>query len=102
MDDTWTFLRTWGGVIGPALDILGAVFVFIGVYVAPPKALALEQQAVQQTIGDIGTPEHDAKNEGFSRERALERLRTSRWAATGLLFFVVGFLCQIIGGWPGT
>jgi hypothetical protein len=94
------FVGTWGSVIGLALDILGAFLVFIGVYVAPRQALALEQQAVQETIADIGAPEVAAKNEGFNRDRAFERLRASRSAAMGMAFFVAGFLFQMAGSWP--
>lgn len=98
--EVWSFVRIWGSALGPTLDVIGAVLVFVGVYISPPRALSVERNVIEETIDDIGAPELIAKNEGFNRARAFERLRASRWAAIGLGFVIAGFICQAIGGLP--
>lgn len=98
--DTWSFIRTWGAVVGPGFDIVGAILVFKGVHVTIYRARALERTAPVVLIDDVGSPEIVEKNERFELERAKERLRASRWAAAGLAFLVLGFLCQVLAGWP--
>ena len=96
----WTLLSTWGSVIGLGFDIAGAVLVYFGVRITIAKANALEEVELPKLLGDLGSPENLERNRHLSLGRALERVRASRWAAAGLVCFVLGFALQAIGSWP--
>ena len=96
----WSFLRTWGSALGLGLDIVGAGLVYFGVSVTIAKANALEEVEMPRLLGDLGSPENLERNKQLSVARAIERMRASRWAAAGLVFFILGFTLQAIGGWP--
>jgi hypothetical protein len=98
--DVLQFFRSWGGVIGLAFDIAGAIMVYIGVRIPFRHALLLERNVVEKTVDDIGDPKLIAKNESFNRDRARERVRASWWAAWGLACFVLGFALQAFSVWP--
>ena len=94
------FMRQWGMVVGPALDLVGAVLVFQGVRIGLRRAVEIEAVAVPRLFDDIGSPENIRKNEMLSAARAAERVKASRWAFAGLLFFIAGFSVQLTAGWP--
>ena len=94
------FLRTWGPVGGLTLDIVGAVLVYLGVRISIYKAGALEEVELPRLMDDLGSPENLRRNRELSHARALERLRSSKWAAAGLVCFILGFLLQAVGSWP--
>ena len=98
--ELWLQLRTWGSVIGLAFDIVGAILVYYGIRINIDKADALEQVKVPVLMDDLGSPENIRENQLLSRGRAFERVRASRWAAAGLLCFLLGFVLQAIGSWP--
>ncbi len=98
--ELWSFLRTWGSVLGLGLDIVGAGLVYFGVSVTIAKANALEEVEMPRLLGDLGSPENLERNKQLSLSRAAERIRAGRWAAAGLWCFVFGFALQAVGSWP--
>lgn len=100
LDQIWPFLRTWGSVIGLALDIAGACLVYVGVRTSLAEALRIEAPVVPMTIDDIGGASIVQRANEASTLKAQERLRAKRWSLAGLAFFVLGFLLQAIGSWP--
>lgn len=96
----WSLARTWGTVVGLGLDVVGAILVFNGVRVSLARANALEHIELPRLFDDVGSPENLERNKQLSIRRAAERCRASRWAALGLGCFILGFLLQIISGWP--
>ena len=98
--DAWSFLRTWGSVIGLAFDILGVILVYLGVRTSLAEALRLEAPIVPMTIDDIGGEAMVRKATESANSRAKERLRAKHWSLVGLVCFVLGFLLQGVGSWP--
>lgn len=98
--DAWYFFRTWGSVLGLGLDIVGAILVYYGVRINFAKADALEEVAVPVLFDDLGSSENICQNKRLSHNRALERVKASRWATAGVVFLILGFLLQFIGNWP--
>jgi hypothetical protein len=96
----WSCLRTWGSVIGLGFDVVGAVLVYYGIRISIAKANALEEVAIPVLMDDLGSPENIEENRQLSQDRAMERIRASRWAAAGLACFILGFLLQAVGSWP--
>jgi len=94
------FIRQWGMVVGPALDLVGAVLVFQGVRIGLNHAIEIETVAIPRLFDDLGSEENLRQNEQLSAARAAERVRASRWALAGLLFFILGFSVQLTAGWP--
>lgn len=99
-EELLSLTRTWGVVVGLGFDIMGAILVYNGVRVSLVKADALEQIELPRLFDDVGSSENLERNRQLSLRRAAERFRASRWAAFGLGCFILGFLLQIIGGWP--
>lgn len=79
--ELWSFLSTWGAAIGPALDFVGALLVFRGVFISHQRARELERIAPVVMIDDLGSPEIIERNDAFQAARAEERVRAVRWAA---------------------
>ena len=94
------FLRTWGAVIGLVFDIAGACFVYMGVRTTLVEALHIEASVLPEDLYAVGSREIGQRAEEGSLRRAQERLRAKRWSRFGLVFFVLGFVLQAVGGWP--
>ena len=75
LSEIWSFLRTWGSVIGLIFDIVGACFVYVGVRTSLAEALRLEAPIVPMTINDIGGESMVQRANEASARRAEERLR---------------------------
>ncbi len=94
------WLYSWAAVLGPSLDAVGAIFVFNGIRISFKRAKELEKVAMPVTLDALGGAT-EALNQTFSENRATERVKASRWATAGLVFFVFGFGLQAFAGWPG-
>jgi hypothetical protein len=80
----------WVNVVGLTCDLVGAVWLALGLFISEDKALELGQA---KWSGD--TPE-----ENLRLPAVRDRLRQSGRAKVGVLFFVAGFVLQIVANWP--
>lgn len=94
------FLSRWASVLGLSLDIAGAFLVYLGVRVSFKQAESLETIPTYMTIGDIGKEHIIEKASITKKARIEERLRAKKYSKLGLVFFVAGFLLQVLGSWP--
>ncbi len=92
--------RTWGGVVGLAFDIAGAILVYQGVRTSLDEAQRLETPIVPKTIEDIGGENIQRQADEVGRKRAQERVSARNCSFAGLVSFVVGFSLQAVSSWP--
>lgn len=93
------WLKTWSGVLGPALDLVGAGLVYYGVRIKLDRAEELERVASVIRIPALGNAS-DQFNASLSHDRATERVRAGKWAMAGLALFALGFGLQVFAAWP--
>ena len=82
----------WLNVVGLSLDLAGAVVLASGLFVTKRAALNL----------GLGRWASESPDENLKLPQVRDRLRQSRNAWAGVVLLVVGFLMQIVAGWPGT
>ncbi len=93
-------VQTWGGVIGPAFDIVGAILIYCGVRIGIHRARVLEETPVIKTFNDLGSKKNIEDNQALSEGRAVERVKAGNFATIGLFCLVIGFVLQILANWP--
>lgn len=81
----------WLNILGLALSLAGTISLALGLIISRKQALKIGVSRMAE--------ETDEQNIHLPFVR--DELRESRFALTGLILLVIGFLLQIIGSWPG-
>ena len=81
----------WFDIIGLIFSLLGAILLAWGLIISRKHALKVGVSRYAE--------EDDDKNICLPQVR--DELREARFARSGLLLLIIGFLLQIIGSWPG-
>lgn len=84
------WLIKWAGVIGLVLDIIGSLFLTYGLVISKREAARL----------GVAYFASEDWRENLNSPPVVDRLRTSRNAAIGIVFLFLGFVGQLVAAWP--
>lgn len=80
----------WLTIIGLVCDLVGAIFLAYGLIISKTEAIKLGSS---YWAGE-------REEENLKSPPIRDRLKQSRNASIGAVLLVLGFLLQIVGGWP--